>query len=145
MRRPSGRPRFEIRAAVRAWLLKDDAVKKFTSEREEDRGMILDYLQRHGTQDEKGNFWINWPEDPVEGRVKAIKAERRVGRTFDMETAEEWLKEHGLYDKCTERITILSEDKVIGLNFVGIISDEDFEKLYATTETFAFVPQRIKL
>jgi hypothetical protein len=141
------RAKIDIRAAVRSWLLKDDGVKALSIQKEAERLLILEFLQENGEQDQAGHFWINWPDDPVEGRVKGIKAEKRVTKTLDPERTEEYLKGRKLYSKCTETITILSEEKILGLAFGpnAVISEADLEKLYDVSETYAFVPQRVRL
>ena len=139
------RVKLDPRVAMRHWINADDAVKQFSSVKEEQRKALLDILQEQGTQDEAGHYWINWPEDPVEGRVKGIKAERRVSRVLNAEAAEEYLKKRKLYTKCTQTIVALDEDKILGLNFDGTITDADLEALYVVSESYAFVPQRVKL
>jgi hypothetical protein len=146
MRRPRRRGvKIDIRAAVRSWLLKDDAVKKLSTDKEVDRKAILAFLQEFGAEDENGHYWINWPDDPVEGRVKGIKAEKHVTRSLNSERTEEYLKGRKLYSQCTETIVTLSEEKVLGLNFKGTITDADLEDLYDVYENYHFVPQRVKL
>jgi len=137
----------DVRAAVRAWLLASDAVERFQDDVTTHRKVIMDELAESGQTDQKGNQWIYFTDDPVEGRVKGIKRERRVSRRLDEETAEEYLREKGLYEQCTETIVVLSEEKLLALAFGqgAPITDEDLESLYVVNETWAFCPQRIKL
>lgn len=137
--------KIDIRHAVRNWLLNDDAVKKFSSSREDLRKMLLDVLLEKGDEDDKGHRYMRWPDDPIEGRIKGIQAQHRVSRVLNAERAEEYLRDKGLYDKCTDKVVVLSEDKVLGLNFNGTIPDDELEALYDVSETYAFVPDRIKL
>ena len=139
------RVRLDPRVAVKHWIHADDAVKQFSKDKEDRRQELLTILEETGTEDEAGHRWINWPDDPVEGRIKGIKAERRVSRTLDLEAAEEYLRGRKLYNKCTQTVVSLDEDKILGLNFDGTISDADLEKIYVVSETYAFVPQRVKL
>lgn len=134
-----------IRSAVRAWLLNDDAVKKFGAAKEEGRVALLDILQQEGEQDDKGSFWMQFGDDPVEGRVKSIKAERRVTKILDTEAAEEFLKGKKLYSQCVETVTQLSEEKILGFWYEGKITDEELDQIYLINETFAFIPGRVKL
>ena len=135
----------DVRQTVRDWLLQDDAVKAFGERAAETRKLLLTILEEKGSTDDKGSQWIRFPEDPVEGRVNAIKRERRVGRRMSEERAEEYLRKRKLYDSCTETVVVLSEEKVLALNFAGKISDADLDALYDVNETWAFVPQRVKL
>jgi|SRR5215831_8072461 len=141
----------DIRVAVRAWLLADDAVANFSAQKDTHRLMILEHLEKEGEPDESGSQWLRFHDDPIEGRVKAIKRERRVRRQLDPEAAEEYLREKGLWEQCIETIVQLDETKLLALNWPDpttgepVISDEDMEALYDVAETWAFVPQRVKL
>jgi len=141
----------DIRVAVRQWLLADDAVTNFSVQKEEHRKMILDHLEKEGEPDDGGSQWLRFYDDPIEGRVKAIKREKRTHRAINMEAAEEYLRAHNLWEQCIETIVVLDEEKFLELNWpdpvtgVPVISDEDFETLHNVTETWAFVPQRVKL
>ena len=141
----------DIRVAVRAWLLADDAVTNFSKQKDTHRLMIMEHLEKEGEADDSGSQWLRFHDDPIEGRVKAIKRERRVGRHLDQEAAEEYLRDKGLWTQCTETITVLDETKLLALNWPDPvtgepeISDEDMESLYDVTETWAFVPQRVRL
>lgn len=143
-RKPKWTPEF-IRSAVRAWLLNDDAVKKFGAAKEEGRVTLLDILQQEGEKDEKGSFWMQFGDDPIEGRVKSIKAERRVSKILDPEAAETFLKGKKLFSQCTETVTILSEEKILGFWYEGKITDEELASIFIVNETFAFIPGRVKL
>jgi hypothetical protein len=145
LKRSTRRVKLDPRIAAKHWLHADDAVKQFGKDKEDRRQELLAILEESGTRDEAGHYWINWPDDPVEGRIKGIKAERRVSRTLDIEAAEEYLTARKLYNQCTQTIVALDEDKILGLNFTGKISDADLESLYVVSETYAFVPQRVKL
>lgn len=142
------RPKFDmngLRATVLGWVMRDDNIKALSLQKEEARQAILSTLTAHGTEDDKGSFWINWPEDPVGGRIKGIKAEKRTRKILDPEKAEEYLKRRRLYQQCTETIVQLDEGKILALNYTGTISDDDLEALYTVEESYAFVPQRVKL
>jgi hypothetical protein len=138
------RPKIDVRRAVREWLVQDDAVKAFSERLVEAKGLLMKILESEGRNDERGSQWIRFPDDPVEGRITAIKRERRVTPKLDEERAEEYLKRRKLYSQCTETITVLDEAKILDLNFKGVISDADLETLYDPKETWAFVPQRVK-
>jgi len=144
-RRVVKRTTIDVRTAVRQWLLATDAVERFSKDVTTHRGMIMDALVEQGTVDDKGSYWIRFPDDPVEGRVKGVKRERRVSRTLDVEAAEEFLRDKALYNDCTETIVVLSEEKILDKNFKGEITDEDLDKLYTVKETWALIPDRVKL
>jgi hypothetical protein len=135
----------DVRTAVRSWLLATDAVERFSKDVSTHRSMILQALEEQGTTDDKGSQWLRFPDDPVEGRIKGVKRERRVSRSLDSEAAEAYLRERKIYDDCTETIVVLSEEKILDKNFKGEITDADLDKLYVVKETWALVPDRVKL
>lgn len=149
-RRRPGRPRrvkVDVRQAVRSWLLASDAVERFSADVQEHRKAIMDELEASGEVDSKGNQWMHFPDDPIEGRIKGIKRERRVSRRLDEEKAREFLEAKGLLKECEETIVVLSEERLLALNFgaKAKITDAELEDLYVVQETYAFCPQRIKL
>lgn len=136
-----------IRTATRNWLLTDDAVKKFSEQKEGLRKELLEAIQEMGEEDDKGHRHIKFGDDPVEGRIRGITAQHRVSRTLNSERVEEFLKAKKLWLKGTEVVPehrIISEELILGLNFGGTISDTDLEALYDVGETWAFVPDRLK-
>jgi len=141
----------DIRVAVRQWLLADDALINFSAQKDQQRLVILDHLAEFGDTDSNGHQWLRFYDDPIEGRVKAIKREKRKRVTPNAERIEEYLRAHGLWEQCTETIVIIDEAKFLELNWpdpvtgVPVISDKDFEALHDVSETWAFVPQRVKL
>lgn len=135
----------DIRIAVRAWLLATDALERFSADQKTHRKEILDYLSESENVDEKGSTFVRFDDDPVEGRIKSMKRERRVSRRLDPETTEKYLRDHDLFDECTETIVVVSEDKVLAANMTGKISDAELDALYTVSETYALVPQRVKL
>ena len=139
------RTTIDVRVAVRQWLLASDAVERFSKDVSTHRGMILQVLEETGTTDDRGSQWLRFPDDPVEGRVKGVKRERRVNRSLNVEAAEEYLRKRRLYEDCTETIVVLSEEKILDKNFKGEISDADLDALYDVRETWALIADRIKL
>jgi hypothetical protein len=146
-RRQPMRSMVRVRSATRNWLLTDDAVKKFNEQRDTLRRELLETLQVMGEEDDKGHRHIDFGDDPVEGRVKGLTAQKRVTRSLNAERAQEYLEAAKLWEKGTELVPahrVISEENILGLNFAGAIPDDDLEKLYDVTETFAFVPDRLK-
>jgi hypothetical protein len=147
LRRRPKRSMVNIRTATRNWLLTDDAVKKFSEQREGLRKELLDTLQEMGEEDDKGHRHIRFGDDPVEGRVRGLTAQHRVSRSLNSERTQEYLEAKKLWEKGTELIPahrVISEELILGLNFGGVISDDDLEALYDVSETWAFVPDRLK-
>lgn len=135
-----------VRQLVRQWLLADDAQKEFSGQATKMKDQLKDILAEDGEADENGHRWIDFSDDPVEGRIEAIKRERRVSRTLDLAKAERFLKDKGWWETCTETVTqvVINEDAILARSFQGDMTEEELEALYIVTETFAFVPKRAK-
>jgi acyl carrier protein len=134
-----------VKGIVRRWLLADDAQRQMTQQATELKDQLKDILAEQGDEDDNGHRWIAFDE-PVEGRITAIKREKRVSRVLNDAKAETYLRSRGLWDSCTEEITVvqINEDAILAKAFSGEISEEDLKEMYDVTETFAFVPQRAK-
>lgn len=104
---------------------------------------LMSALDRFGSKDDRGSSFIDLSGldiiDPrTEEPVASIKRERRVTQSMDEETAENILRELGLYEKCVTTITVLDEDAILSLNFSGEISDNVVKMMYDEKESFAF-------
>lgn len=142
---------FNVRRAVTDFLNFESMTKKFGAQRDEIKLLLRDtVLPRDGDEDEKGNYWIRFDDDPIEdpdgGTVTAIQAQRRAPKTLNIERAEQFLRKKKLWDQCSETVTqvVISEDKILGLAFDKTITEEELEALYDIKVTFAFLPQRTK-
>jgi len=96
------------------------------------RDQLMAFVEHHGIEDEKGNLRVEAPG------IGFAKRERRVSNVFDSEFTEKYLKKTKLWLKATETITVIDEDKLLGLIYDGTIPDDVAELMYSEKETFAF-------
>ena len=95
---------------------------------------IRSYVEAHGEPDEKGNIWYEAGEHKV-------KIERRASVAINHDKAEQWLKEHGLWNNCSTVVParrVLDEDKLLALGFERKIPKKIMDGFTVVGETFAF-------
>jgi hypothetical protein len=146
------RPKLNVRRSVIDFLNFDNMASRFAAQASEIKLMLRDtVLPANGDEDDRGNSWIMFEDDPIEdpagkGDVIGIKRERRAPKTLNTERAEQFLKQRKLWGKCTETVTqvVINEDAILALAFDKTISEEELQGLYDVKENFAFVPQRRK-
>lgn len=88
-------------------------------------------VDAEGERDENGHIWLN-----IGGHE--LKRERRVSKTFNSTSAEEWAREQGLWDSVKEVIERISEDKVLGLAWDNKELLPVVQSFYTEKETWAF-------
>ena len=88
-------------------------------------------VEQHGTPDDNGHIWLN-----VGGHE--LKRERRISKTFNVGTAEEWAKENGLWDDVKEVVERLSEDKLLAVAWNDKSLLPIVQSFYVEKETWAF-------
>lgn len=88
-------------------------------------------VEKFGTPDEKGHLWL------TVGDLE-LKREKRVSRSFDSASAEQWAKENGYWDDIKEVVEILSEDKILGLAWEKKELEEQIMSFYVSKESWAF-------
>lgn len=105
-----------------------------------DRLMVM--LDEFGQSIEGGHKVIELPSAVALGSKKmtGMKRQRRAGQSLAQDRAEKFLRDNGLWEKCTTTITVINEDEILALNFIGEITDVDLKALYDEKEMFAFYP-----
>jgi len=88
-------------------------------------------VEQHGLADDSGHIWLN-----VGGHE--LKRERRVSKTFNATTAEQWAKENGLWDDVKEVVERLSEDKLLAVAWNDKSLLPTIQGFYVEKETWAF-------
>lgn len=88
-------------------------------------------VEQHGTPDDSGHIWLN-----VGGHE--LKRERRVSKTFNATSAEQWAKENGLWDDVKEVVERLSEDKLLAVAWNDKSLLPTVQGFYVEKETWAF-------
>lgn len=117
-------------------------------------------VEELGYKDDKGSFWLDLPE-PIEAdtwdeddeRVvrkvfRKVKLQRRAASKLDPDVAEKLLakkpgeaKGSTLLEECQVQITVLDEEAIQRALFEGKITKAEFNRIYPTTVTYAFMPQ----
>ena len=125
---------------VRTFVRLKTTIKSLTTDADEIKKDLSSIVDADGDEDEDGSRWLNLPAE-VDG-FKSLKRERRVTRKIDIEAAETLLREKGLYDRCVEQRPVLNEDEVMACFAQDLLSDEDFDMIFPSTVTYAFVPSK---
>lgn len=108
-----------------------DFIEKMEKRLSAVRKELLDAVQDYGLPDDKGHMWLN------AGEV-VLKKERRVSRSFDVASAEQWAKDNGYWDDVKEVIEVLSEDKILGLAWENPDVSDQIQSFYVEKESWAF-------
>lgn len=106
-------------------------VDKYTARLNSLKKELSDQVDNFGHADEKGSKWL-----PI-GNFQ-LKRERRASVSFDTTTAEVWAKNKDLWDKVSETIEVLSEDKMLSLAWVDPSLKKEIDEMYTTKESWAF-------
>lgn len=99
-------------------------------------------IEADGYTDDKGHQWLD--VDPITvdgfGTVKGLQRQRRVRQTLNVDAAEELLRAKGLWEDCSVVIEVVDEEAIRKAHFQGLLTDEDVEVIWPSTETWAFIP-----
>lgn len=88
-------------------------------------------VDQHGTPDDNGHIWLN-----IGGHE--LKRERRVSKSFDTVSAEQWAREQGFWAEVVEVIERISEEKVAALAWNNKDLLPIVQTFYTEKETWAF-------
>ena len=92
---------------------------------------LSDAIIKFGFEDDKGHLWLKVGD-------AEIKRERRVSRTFDMASAEQWAKDNDLWDRVKVVVEQLDEDALLALAWENEDIAEIVTGFYGEKETWAF-------
>jgi hypothetical protein len=98
------------------------------------------YIEDLGEPNEKGSIVL--PVEDERTNTRAIVKQRRVSKQFDEDTANDLLKDKGLFETCTTTITVLDQDAVMGAYYEGKLTDADIEKMFPEKVTWALVLEK---
>lgn len=101
---------------------------------------LMAALEENGEPDEKGHYWIHF-DAPIDG-FEAIQRQRKVSVGSDEQEIEEILAAKGVRDRCFKMVEVLDEDEVMALRYEGVLTDEDLDRMFPKTITWAFVPKK---
>lgn len=108
-----------------------ETIDALTKRQNEMKTELVTALKENGDADDKGHIW--WTLDG-----KEIKYERRMSRSLNMQAAEAWARENGLWDDLKEIVEILSEDKLLGYAWNHKELEETIQAFYEEKESWAF-------
>ena len=134
-------PKIDLRQAMLDYLLNRSMRER--SAREEDglKKSLMAWLETHGDVlelDDPISFVSYAKGTPNSKLISGAKRTTRRSKVLDDEKALEFLDKKGLYDECTEKITVLNEDAILAANFEGRITDAEMAALYNENVTYAF-------
>jgi hypothetical protein len=121
-------PLDDVSAQVSQFLYLKRQIDELTKEQKVVRDQLMELVEKDGYEDSDGHMWFDL-ESPVDGRV-AIKRERRTKQEVDEESAEELLREYGLWDTCTKQVRVLDEDAIMSALWDSKLSEEDIDTIY---------------
>jgi hypothetical protein len=94
-------------------------------------------IEENGEPDDKGHQWL-----PV-GKYLLQRQRRQGKKMLNLQRAEEWAKEQGIWEEVSKTITVLDEDALVGYVYEhrdeeGL--EEQFQDLHDTSPTtYAFM------
>lgn len=92
---------------------------------------LSDLVDEHGAPDENGNKWV------IVGDLR-LKREKRVSRSLNLDSVQEWAKSNGHWDAIKQVIEVVDEDKLLGLAWQDNAIAEELETMYTVKEVWAF-------
>lgn len=92
---------------------------------------LSDIVDKHGVVDDSGNRWVRIGD-------MQLKRERRVSRSFDMASAEQWAKDNELWDRVKVVIEQVDEDAILALAWENEDIADIVSGFYGEKETWAF-------
>lgn len=107
--------------------------KKLKGEHDEARDKIKAYVTANGSETASGHIEAYFPK-PI-GNVLGWRNQKSITQVFDSESAEEWLRENGLWEKATT--PVIDEGKVLALNQQDEIPDEVLDGFYSESESWS--------
>lgn len=107
--------------AIDALTKRQDAMKK----------ELIDALKKNGYEDDKGHLWWSVGD-------KELKYERRVSRSLNVDAAEQWAREQGIWDDIKEVVERLSEEKLLGYSWLHKEAEDTIQSFYTEKESWAF-------
>lgn len=118
----------DLNAQVREYLMVKQSLDVLEKRQSELRNVIFDKLDSDGEPDEKGNVFLELPEE-VDG-VARLEKQKRVSRKLDETTAEEIINEKNLQDKLFKTVVVVDEDEVMAAHYEGLLTEDEIERMF---------------
>lgn len=129
-------------AASRSYLLAKAEAARADRALKAARERLFTALEEAGETDDLGHVRFTLPDsfDGVAGVVK----QRRISRRVDQAEVERIADEKGLHKDLFVSVEVVNEDAIMQALVEGVLSEEDVDKMYPVTETFALVTEKVK-
>jgi hypothetical protein len=102
---------------------------------EEIRTELFQVLDEEGLEDDKGNLWIELPEEITE--IRYLQKQCRVKRELDEQVAEEIISENNLGEMVYKTVQVIDQEAVMQALADNLITEEDVDKMYPPKVTWA--------
>lgn len=101
------------------------------------KATLMATVEMHGVPDDKGNDYYELPASV--GKVYGLQRQHRSSRKMDDDEVERTLREKALWDRCTRTVLEIDQDEIAACLAEGIITQEDVDRMFPETKTYAFV------
>lgn len=130
----------EIRKEVQQYVFLKEEVTAIEARVGTLRKRILAVIEEIGETNEKGSLVLPI-NDHVSNTANVVK-QRRVSKVFDEDTANDLLKEKGLFESVTKTIVVLDQDAVMAAYYDGKLTDEDIESMFPEKVSWALILEK---
>lgn len=127
---------------VRKFIYLKGQIEDLTKQQTVIKTELSTLVDEQGEFDARGHKIYELPEE-VDGYV-SLQRQRKVSQKLDPEEAERILKEKGLTARCYKLLPVLDEDAVMSCLYEGLLTEQDIDTMFPKSETWAFIPLKIK-
>lgn len=127
----------EVTDLVRKNTMLKNRLAAITEEQNEIKAKLKEALEELGEETDNGNIVIE-VDDEVSG-ISKVTHQRRVSKSLDIDVAEELLTERGIHERCITMVPMLNEDEIMAAYYNGDITEEDIDKMFPATVTWALI------
>lgn len=128
----------DLTSQVREYAQLKNTTSLLEERQKQIRGTLFGRLDADGEIDDKGNIFIELPE-AVDGIVR-IEKQRRTSRKVDDIAAEEILVED--LEEIFDTVKVVNEDKLMAAFYEGKLTENDLERIYPATITWALTTKK---
>lgn len=121
-----------VAVSLAAFRQVSDQITALTKIKNQFRDELSAAVEEFGEPDDKGHIWLELPDG------QRLQRQRRVSTAVDEENGIPWLRDHG-FGECITTIEVIDDDAVMKQRYLGNLSDEDIDRLYPKSITYAFV------
>jgi hypothetical protein len=108
-----------------------EAIEMLTKRQNDFKAELIQAIKEKGYEDDKGHLWYK-------AGLHELKYERRVSRTFDIASAEQWARDNELWDRLKMVVEQLDEDALLALAWEDENIADMVSGFYGEKETWAF-------